>query len=1171
MWRRRGEAASARPSAAPYSVYHRLYSEAVVSSVASAVALVEVGRFREAVEYVQKAAKTLYEAARDVFEHVRVTAQRLVKLFVEAVTSALAWIDEHKAYLFLMAAATAGAVALSAALNLWGLVELEKLAYAASLTPFIPAGVKEHLREETLRILREAPDPYEKFKEIAKAAIAKNEKLPQPWESLRMLIAPKPSEERRLMMGKTYSKLDEGRKKALFYATLALEETFGVCRSVLREAAAKKAVQRVEVGEEPFKRVVHVADVGRLIQLAEEEGKAFENALKILRERLNEYAVKYGLRDLLDVNEDVARRLAEAKAPELSEFKDVSFGMKAYAALVAYREYALGRRGAFDAAAWYWLEVGGSAWLLYHAPKTAYNRAKKAGVERPAAVEELVAEALRRLFLKPGADRHRGFVEELARGGRLALELVEEKTKKKTESYVFRLFKLEEGGELKELGIKLRISKVGEGEGITYTLELNASWREFFAQKLEARMKAAVEVGERLPVEDRFPYMGGWVDSDVAIARNKEGKRMSQMSTSHLWQLAETHALFDWSYVTVSNVNLTLEGPKPQSRAKTSLEKLDEAIKWSADGGWLKMLGVRVKSWEGLKRWVSDHWDEVISMAKRRLEGVKVGSGFDLAGALKELEGLKNELDDDNIAREVVAPALLLLQAERLGVNETMLRYLGAVISGAIGGDGHVSAAMGVVGLTSGERGIALLWGAVLAAYGIEAEVRRVGSAFQVIVSGDDAARLAGLYFRYGSPLLEGDDRLKNHRLAEAMKLAAEGLDIRWEGLRRTEGGLVAADLIISEGDVTVKYNIYLRGDAIELEFHSSDRGRVELAARLLRIVGVSAKVKKKGSMDIWRVVATTDKLAAGREELRKALAEIVEKARGNGWVDAGKAERWLEKLESGRVLKEGWPKYHVGLSGGGALDVRFVSTNPDSIQQVARRLNEIGLVEGIHFTMKMSEGDRDGYVSILREGLAYAAWLSVHGSGERQRLAVEFVEYILQRAREEGDAVYEKAKEIVKEGKERGSLRLEGFEGRVEVGGSEYVVKVTGWGAEIEKKQDDKKLLRLKITAEVGRVEGEHTIVDRVVREYTITFGRYGNNAARGFAYASAKTPGGREADAERFAAVVKALTGEEPWVYQRSDGRIMMECYEGHLKGFARYAELAGTIKKWLDETGR
>jgi hypothetical protein len=68
VWHRRGKAASAGLSAAPYFAYHSLYSEAVVSSVASAVALVEVGRFREAVEYVQKAAKALYEAARDVFE-----------------------------------------------------------------------------------------------------------------------------------------------------------------------------------------------------------------------------------------------------------------------------------------------------------------------------------------------------------------------------------------------------------------------------------------------------------------------------------------------------------------------------------------------------------------------------------------------------------------------------------------------------------------------------------------------------------------------------------------------------------------------------------------------------------------------------------------------------------------------------------------------------------------------------------------------------------------------------------------------------------------------------------------------------------------------------------------------------------------------------------------------
>ena len=89
-------------------MYHGLYSEAVVSSIASAVALAEVGRLREAVQYVQKAAKALYEGATEVFERVKVTVQSLVELFAEAVTQVLAWIDERKAYLFLMAAAAAG-------------------------------------------------------------------------------------------------------------------------------------------------------------------------------------------------------------------------------------------------------------------------------------------------------------------------------------------------------------------------------------------------------------------------------------------------------------------------------------------------------------------------------------------------------------------------------------------------------------------------------------------------------------------------------------------------------------------------------------------------------------------------------------------------------------------------------------------------------------------------------------------------------------------------------------------------------------------------------------------------------------------------------------------------------------------------------------------------------
>jgi hypothetical protein len=90
-------------------------------------------------------------------------------------------------------------------------------------------------------------------------------------------------------------------------------------------------------------------------------------------------------------------------------------------------------------------------------------------------------------------------------------------------------------------------------------------------------------------VEDRFPYMVGWVDSDVAIVRNRRGERALRMGTSHLWQLAETRALFGWSVVGL-HMSLTLEGPKLAAIVDAPLEKLDDAIRRGAEGGWLRML-----------------------------------------------------------------------------------------------------------------------------------------------------------------------------------------------------------------------------------------------------------------------------------------------------------------------------------------------------------------------------------------------------------------------------------------------------------------------------------------------------------------------------------------------------------------------------------------------------
>jgi hypothetical protein len=115
-----------------------------------------------------------------------------------------------------------------------------------------------------------------------------------------------------------------------------------------------------------------------------------------------------------------------------------------------------------------------------------------------------------------------------------------------------------------------------------------------------------------------------------------------------------------------------------------------------------------------------------------------------------------------------------------------------------------------------------------------------------------------------------------------------------------------------------------------------------------------------------------------------------------------------------------------------GALEVRYRSTNPASIEREAQRLREVGLEEGRHFVVKMPRGGEAGFVRILREGLAYAAWLSMYGSVEQRRTAAEFVEYILQRAWDAGEDVYRKAVAAVKEGKTRGSLTLRGLEEEV-------------------------------------------------------------------------------------------------------------------------------------------
>jgi len=625
-----------------------------------------------------------------------------------------------------------------------------------------------------------------------------------------------------------------------------------------------------------------------------------------------------------------------------------------------------------------------------------------------------------------------------------------------------------------------------------------------------------------------------------------------------------------------------------------------EARRGMDDGRWREERTKRLaKAVEALSsgRIKGDHANElaklIISYAesreertKKRIENLaeKVGvSKEEVWGVvdfvLSDMYCLARDCARDAVVRKFVAPVLELIMLDKALHNEfdreEALLIFGEMYATAVAGDGSVRW-RGVALVVGGELGggAALLRLATLHLLNelltkelkFDAQVYVMnGRYYNITAYGENAVRFMRL-LAVSAPSAGGE--YLSDKFEEFVKDAR--VEVWFDNIRRTKKDHVAADLIISEGGAAVKYNVYLREEAIELQFHSTDRSRVELAAHLLKLAGVNAEVKKESGRDAWCVRVTTDKLTAGHKELRDAIAEIVRTAVKNGWVDEKKAERWLEKLEEGRVLMEGWPKYYVGLSNSGALEVRFESTDPNSIEQVAQWLEKMGLKRGVHFTVEMPKDGKKGYVYIRRKGLAYAAWLSVHGEGEQRRLAEEFVKLILKRAEEAGDAVYKKAEEIIERGKVWRSLTLKGFEKEFEVDGKKYKVKVID-GEAVEEDRNGKTLLRIRITAEVGRVEGEH-IVDRVVREYTITYGRRGRkNAALGFAYASIYAPGGREADAERLSALIKALTGKEPRIRRKRDGTIELACGGGHLDGFMRYEELADVIEKWLEKTGR
>jgi hypothetical protein len=266
---------------------------------------------------------------------------------------------------------------------------------------------------------------------------------------------------------------------------------------------------------------------------------------------------------------------------------------------------------------------------------------------------------------------------------------------------------------------------------------------------------------------------------------------------------------------------------------------------------------------------------ELIGVSREEVWGVveRVLSGED-----PYVYCLARDCAGDAVVRKFVAPALELIMLEKARNNEfdreRARLIFGEMYATAVAGDGTVGSKrveLAVGGELGG--GAALLRLATLHMLNqllsdeLKFKVRvYVGEGvYNVAAYGEDAARFMRL-LAVSAPSTGGE--YLSEKFNEFVKAAK--VEVQFGNIRLTDKGHVAADLIISVGGVAVKYNVYLRRDDILLQFHSTDRSRVELAAPAIEASWCQCTELKKvgGSRDTWYVRATPTCLRLGARSL---------------------------------------------------------------------------------------------------------------------------------------------------------------------------------------------------------------------------------------------------------------------------------------------------------------
>jgi len=609
---------------------------------------------------VKKAAKALYETAKDVFEQVRVTVQRLVELFVEAVVRMLAWADEHKAYLFLMAAVAAGVVALSAALDMWGLVELEKLAYAAS-APFVAGLVDAGGRAaERFGVVadrwRVDENEKQKIEEVINEVLNAPQKRERPLSKLTSLEnLPKLLAELRKALKDVK---DEVEKDAAVVAALVLYKTLINNAGAYREWAGWYERARGLVEKQEF--TVSAGDIKRL----REAQRRLEEVAEEVLEELNRVLVLYSqsdfykgrpdllnkLKQLLEVDFGIAEELAKARGDELSGYGGANMGTKVYASLLS-----VARGGMYGHAAMLLMGEGALADVVLSAPVTAHKKARDIAKGRGEAVdpsrspkgavdwEDRAASTLLRFLIGYGE-----IDPQLSSGaGEVSLKfrLVKKDSKENDEK------KLVEGGI--EKGLKVFRAYGGVEAPVGELWIGKVAYFKVSEEELGRLVEEAKRTAPDLSGLDKAPQYLEWRATDVSTVG-----RQIEASTVHPWQLRWYIALLGEPKSFCGEASVTKEGIKLAVTAYWPREREDQILR---ESWWLEsLLGRRVESWRELVDAIDWSWV---------LERVR-----ELADELKPWIGSKGASDAERegwVRRMLGELALLVHFAEaRRGMND---------------------------------------------------------------------------------------------------------------------------------------------------------------------------------------------------------------------------------------------------------------------------------------------------------------------------------------------------------------------------------------------------------------------------------------------------------------------------------------------------------------------